>query len=764
MEVRADDRWLHSGQQHLFTPFRETRQFVRLSPMSLAPNGELTLRAVVERLTFVDWVDFTVDAQNRFISAEPRIRDLPNMPGRPTPGPAGPVETHFDRLPQRWFVMPQARVWTIVPVVRTAQLRIGGRWTDTLSFAASDSGYSQTLSGVRTSVVVGDTTVLGTHMWIVADSLTGTATERFLEDELSVDASVTIEQSVSGFVRGRYIYDPTIRLARQRRDTTAMTGTATLRYADGRSFPTPVRFDRRTEYTLHAPSAYSARIAELGQNPEVSTDRVANSATGGLGARLAGGDQRLADSLVAAWERSKNPIERQRLRNANGPGNDRGGAPIWARIDSLARQAGDSILIRAELMSRPAQWDVALVRDVLIPSMAEPGGAFARGYPRDTFYRTVLRLMLDKPPAITLDTASWGLQPEIFDYLAEQGRAASDPRLRDLGVVSLFVRDPRRYADSVRARTRAGSVITADAALLADGVGNAQPWHERTEPPQSGASWREWYRWMGPVPPGMVNRIPPPRTPLLSRLVVRDRLMPFSDFHARAVRISQLVSGRPLIAELQRNVSAAADDSARLVYSTILQGLGELPVDAGAIAERFRTGSATDFSLARNAVRDLFANVSRTTSVAESGVDSATRVLVIGMFMSTIFRADGGFVTVEEKRGVAAPPRVLIPPLNDGTGSVFVVDSMPAAVVSGWRSRAAFIRRDEWNGQDPNEGRQIITIGNPVRVGPFIRMSASWTVFVNSSGVRRGGGGNATLFLLEVGGEWVIVYGMGGVS
>jgi hypothetical protein len=269
---------------------------------------------------------------------------------------------------------------------------------------------------------------------------------------------------------------------------------------------------------------------------------------------------------------------------------------------------------------------------------------------------------------------------------------------------------------------------------------------------------------MGPVPPGIANQVPAPRTPLVSRPVVRNRMMPFSDFHAHAIRISQLVSGRQLIAELQRNLAAVSDDSARLVYSTILQGLGELPVDANAVAERFRLGTATDFSLARTAVSELFANVSRTTSIAESGVDSATRVLVIDRLLASIFRADGQYVTVEAKRGVAVAPRLLIPPLNDGTGSVFAVDSMPAEVVNRWSTRAVFIRSSDWNGLDPNEGRQIITIGNPVRVGPFIRVDARWTVFINSGGVRRGGGGGSTLILLEVAGEWVVVYGAGAVS
>jgi hypothetical protein len=45
--------------------------------------------------------------------------------------------------------------------------------------------------------------------------------------------------------------------------------------------------------------------------------------------------------------------------------------------------------------------------------------------------------MLDKPPALTPDTGSWGFRPAIFNFLAEQRRTAGYPRLRDLGLVSL---------------------------------------------------------------------------------------------------------------------------------------------------------------------------------------------------------------------------------------------------------------------------------------------------------------------------------------
>jgi hypothetical protein len=772
LEQRVGDRWLHAAQQHLFTPFRDARNFLVLTPQAGDTAGMMTLAVTLEtgsRVNNMSAIRMQVAADGHIINVAAAARPLQSslrMTARDSMRQVDAV--NYETLPERAFLMPEARVWEIVPVVRTPVLRVGARWTDTVALSASAPRHTQSLAGIRSSVVAGDTTVAGRTLWIIADSMDASITEQFVEDELSLLTQVTIERRARGVIRGRHLYDPSLRLFRFRFDTTALTGTVTLRYPDGRSFSTPARFDRRREYTLHSIQEYGARVTQLAQHPEVTTDRAPNSAFSEVVQRLRAGEARATDSVFALWNSSRDPLERLRiLSRSSGTGWGRaGGAALSARINEALRQSGDSSLVRASLLAAPRQWTVPVVRDVLIPSHAEPAGALARGESVDGFYRIVVRVMVESPAALERDTARWPLSPSVYEFLAQQGRSAVEPRLRDLGLLSLFVRDPNRWADSVRGRARLGSQIVQEAALMADGVGSSPP-SPPLGVPDSGATWREWYSWMGPLPPGMINRAP--YTPLfINRPVVRDRMMPFGPAHVRAVRMFELRTGRPVVAELRRQLTGADSDSARLVFGTILQGLGEMPVDGAEIAAKFRMGDASDIQLARAALMELLRTANATgrgrgpAGAAIAPVDSATHVAVTTRLIQAILRLGAPLQNLEQKRNLGAGQRVFLAPMNDG--SVFTTDSLPAATVARFRDSASFIRAADYNPLDPNEGRQVIRIGRVSRIGPIIEVRFSWSTLYTVNGVRRGGGGAGVLHLLDIDGEWVVVSQTGGVS
>jgi hypothetical protein len=306
---------------------------------------------------------------------------------------------------------------------------------DTLNLAAAEAEHAQSLRGVRTSTVIGDTVVDGRLLWRIADSSDATIMERFFEDELSYGQRVMIERRVSGTIRSQHLYDPALRLSRTRVDTAALSGSATLRYPDGRSFTSPVRFDRVRESILHTVQSHIARVAALRLAPEVSTDRGLGAASSDLANRVLAGDAQVIDSLAAAFGRSADPVALQRAQFPR-PGRG-GGSPLSARLNDIMIRAGDTATLVFETLSYPQRWDIATLRDLLIPIAADPAAAFAYGIPRDLFYTTAVRRFIVNPPALYSDSASWGFPPAGVDVLAELGRSARGPRLRDVGVLCL---------------------------------------------------------------------------------------------------------------------------------------------------------------------------------------------------------------------------------------------------------------------------------------------------------------------------------------
>jgi hypothetical protein len=323
--------------------------------------------------------------------------------------------------------------------------------------------------------------------------------------------------------------------------------------------------------------------------------------------------------------------------------------------------AGDTATLVFETLGDPQRWDIATLRDLLIPIAADPAAAFAYGIPRDLFYTTAVRRIIVNPPALNSDTASWGFPPAVLDFLAEQGRSAREPRLRDLGLLSLYSRNPRRWADSVLARSRAGSAILEEASLLAAGVGRTDPRGAKVAPPDSGADWRQWYAWLGtrsgPVPQ-------PPVVPIVLRsLPVRSTAIPFGESHARALAMFEVQTGRPVAAELLRNLAAATEDSARSLYTTMLEGIGATAIDAEVLAAQFRSGQETEMEKARTNLRTIFA----TGRASGAGVgpfvingtparpDSATLVEITNQLVAIALGAGPVWTTVEVRvRGLPA--------------------------------------------------------------------------------------------------------------
>jgi hypothetical protein len=771
-EQLSYDRWLQSGQRHMSVPFRPMRTFTRLVPDAAGSAAQMVFRAEFElgyRPFGPDSVRFVLAPDGGFVSAAALAR--------PPFVPAGhnssdslylAMRVNYISIPVRWFLMPAARVWDIVPVVRAARPQPGLRWVDTLGLAAVDGDHRQSLTGVRTSRVLGDTLVDGQLLWRIADSADATIVERFFEDEISYGPQVMIERTVRGTIRSHYLYDPALRLARVRVDTAALSGTATLRYPDGRSFTTPTRFDRIRESRLHPLRALAARVAALRLAPEVTTDQGPGRGAGGvapdLTRRMAAGDPGLMDSLAGVFARASHPVELQR---ANFPSWGAGAvSPLALRINADLIRAGDTATLVRDLLGRPQQWDIPALRDLLIPIAANPAAAFARGIPRDLFYATAVRRIIVNPPVLVRDTSAWGFSPAILDFLAEQGRTAVETRLRDLGLLALYARNPRRYADSVLTRARAGIPVLEEAALLARGVGRANPRAPKTAVPDSGAAWRQWYTWIG-EPSGPVPQ--PPVVPLILRSVPAQRgggagRVPLGESHARALAVYEVQRGRQIVDELRRELASATEDSARVLFTAMLEGLGANAIDANVLAAQFRSGDEGEIARARAQLRTIFgagrgAGVGpRVINAMPSAPDSLTRAQITDRLVAIALGAGPVWPTVEQRvRGVPGPG-VRVEPQRGIVTTVIISDSLPPATIERWRSRATLMSAAEWVRISRTDMRRAYTITGFVQAGPFVNVMLNWSERLppNPSGMQ-GHSGNTRFWLMRIDGEWVVV-------
>jgi hypothetical protein len=313
VEVVTRDRILHGRQNPLHVPTVRATAWIFLDAVNADSAGNtLSVYGQLRSATNGDSVSIRAGLDGRIRSIEGSLRTLPVSPlsaflqGRDSSRVEGRVADLSGRLN-----LPATRVWDLVPSFHPARLEAGATWFDTLSLEATLGQYRQTLRGIRVSRIIRDTTIAGRQFWIVADSATVSSSEVLLDRERTLAADVLIERNASGTVRGRFIYDPSLKLHRARRDTTYLRGTATLIYPDARRFTTPLVVERSREWTLYDPGTYAQRQAQLRAEALASrSGGVVIVATSALEEKLTSGDTTVRDSLLTRWRNTTDADER----------------------------------------------------------------------------------------------------------------------------------------------------------------------------------------------------------------------------------------------------------------------------------------------------------------------------------------------------------------------------------------------------------------------------------------------------------------------
>ncbi|MEJ7811924.1 MAG: hypothetical protein WKG32_16045 [Gemmatimonadaceae bacterium] len=760
VEIQVRDRWMHGRQQPRFTTFAQARSWLSMDSLRAdSAAGAAGAAGAGQHVAYFTLGRFASGRDSGLIvfrrdgrvtaleaSLQPRTRTVPYTQAGDSARDARRRLSSGGRV-----TLPASRLWELIPTFRPARLRAGARWADTLALATEQEGFRQSLRGTRVSTLVGDTTVGGQRLWVVRDSARVHYEERSVEEERTLDTLVSVERSADGVICGWHLYDPSLGLFRVRSDTTLLSGEAVLRYPDGRAFRTPARYERFRQWDLYDAAAFAARQAGLQAERERVSGGMVIVPTTDIARRLAAGDSAARDSLLDAWRRSDDPDERARLFGlvsmwgARAPG-------IRARLDSMRVAAGDTAFLYAWLARRaysPSERaDVADMRQ-MIAFMEEPGWAFALNVSRDWLYENLRQGLLTWPPAVAADTGRRMCTPDACRLLAEQWPVAREPRLRELGLVTLVALDPARWSDTVLARARAGSRFLDPAVLLVRGVGATWPAAAKAELPPPAADWRAWMEWTSGTDPRVAATAAPPPPARPPEWRVR-----FEESHATAIRFYQARTGRDVIGELRRGFAQAESDSARLVYGTMLGGLGALRLSVEEIATYLRGGSPALVALGTRELARLFRD-------PPPRADSATALLLLDRLIATLVEGAPGWPSLRARSDSARPPRGARPEANPRpTRPVFLLaDSLPPALRAKWKDRAAIVTSEEWARRSLREPGDLYTLSSVGRIGPFVRlyMDAAGRLARREDQAPALYGSGTTYYLMELNGEWVAV-------
>lgn len=750
VEQQARERWLHGLQKSRFTPFHATRQWVIVDSIrsdGAARHLYLTLgRNAYGRDSALIVVGPTGQVTRLDAALAHFVRRSVT-----SPGDSARYEERR-RVPDDGGVaLPESRLRDLVPSPPPQAPRTGLTWADTIARVASDGPFRQEMHGTRTSRIVGERIVDGRRLWVVRDSGAVTYEEHYPERERTLDTTVLISRRATGTIRGTHLYDPALPLARQRDDTTSWVGQATLSYPDGRTFHTPARFERTRHWTLLDSPAYAARMAELRSASRRGVGGMVLVPDSRLEKQLAAGDVTARDSLLAVWHRTADPDSAAAIFHLleMWPGS----ADSRALIEHARAAAGDTAYLYTRLSERVQRQEPLDTADVraLLPFMQDPALAWSVNLSRDWPYENLARALTLRPPAAgesDFPYRSVACTSAACRLLADQWHSASEPRLRDVGLVALLATDPAHWADTVLALDGPRHPLLHGAARLARGVAATWDAASKAPMPPPNSDWHAWLEWMDGRDPRYVAIKRQSSLPPRFRQDTLPRVR-FEQSHITAIRFFQARTGRDIVAELRHGYDAATSDTARLVFGTMLEGLGELQPTAPQVVQWFRSGNSAQAALARRMLHAGFAKSAR--------ADTTVTVPLLERLLAAIVDSaplwPNGVADREARR---SDPAILHMPRG-----VFFLDTLglPPRIRAEWGSRVKLLPRSAWHERDVRAPGVFYTIAPITTWGHFARVdvTASERFARKPDEAPRAYASGATYWLMNVDGQWVIV-------
>lgn len=751
VEQQTRERWMHGRGQSRFAPFHSDRHWILVDSIRGDDAGRRLYLTLGRSVDGRDSAVIVVAPSGQIAGLEVGLAPL--RPGFMYPGDSARREDRRRRGTDDGISLQATRLWDLVPTMPSAGLRVGLTWTDTIARAADDGPFHQSVHGTRTSAIIGECVVEGRRLWVVHDSALVTYDERYTEPERTLDTTVLVSRFATGTIRGVHLYDPELHLSRERADTTRLSGDATLRYPDGRAFHTPARFERTRRWELMDAPRYAQRMTELrGERARASGGMVIVPGNA-LEKRLADGGVGARDSLLLAWQHATDPDSAATLFRMVSMWGGRS-ASSRARLDSIRLSAGDTAYLYELLAQRAFRRDPVDSADVraMLPFMEDPSLAWSHGLSRDWLYENLVQALTTWPraaAAVSTPRASVACTVSACELLAAQWRTAREPRLRDVGLVALVSMDPARWADTVLRLAGPEHPLLRGAVALVRGVGATWPAASHAPLPSPTNDWHAWLEWMDGRDPRYVRISSQSALPA----ALRGDTVPgvrFEESHATAVRFVQARTGRDVVAEWRRAYEGATrSDSGRLVFGSMLEGVGALHLTASDVAEGFTSGGPARVTLARSALME---------GARWSPMDSAAADPLVQRLLAVV--VDSAAPWPSGTADLATPRRGSPTILHARRGQIFLdPDGISSVIRAAWGARVQFMTRKEWGARDVREAGVFYTI-NPLRAwGRFVRVALTASErnartpdqapSVNASGI--------TYYLMSREGGWVIV-------
>ena len=567
-----------------------------------------------------------------------------------------------------------------------------------------------------------DTTLNGATHTIVRDSAVVTIGLRSEDTDYARHTRPVRDQRLAGTLVGTRIVDARGDFSVVVSDTATLRGTVGLT-APGITVPhAPLHVTRVGRGVLARDSAYAALLK---RPPRPYEDGNMVQLSQPQGVRLPPMDSAGRRAVLRALARPLPAAERMRLSSRLGEG---------LSPDSLEREmlrlaliAGDSVWA-VERVNNALQYrahgaslsDYALLRSFI----ADPARAFHAGVSRNGLFETLSTALLNSPPALSRDSVDAACMPSACRAMAAEYRTAPDTLLRLLGAIARMTMEPARWSDTVIAAASREPALRS-AALLARGVGATWPSSPKDPIPLPDAPWQAWLRWLANQPTR------------------------FDRSHLVAIAFTERRTGVRYAPAFRQAWRAATNDTARLVYGTMLLGLGERLRNADELVVASLSASPQTRAEAKKEIRVMF---------GDGGVpaDSATATEVGGRLIRILVGT--------EKRWAYTDSASLRPGWGDvkavepaSVPKYLVASSLPANATASARGSAFRVMPPGWR-LAPGQSGQTIHIGEVRRVGPFVRIDASVSTLIGrSSGRSSGNSYGWTLTLVQRGTEWIIV-------
>ena len=661
----------------------------------------------------------------------------------PRTGPfADSAESAFLELGRRQqLAFNEIELWDVVPSLPSTALRVGLVWTDTIARTASDGLFLHSITGTRVSRVVRDTVVSGRRLWVVRDSAAIRYEHTGRSRERTLDTTVVESRIGTGTVRGVHLMDSDLRLFRWRVDTTRVQGEAVLQYPDGRSFRTPARYEEIGRWMLYDGRAYQTFVAERDSASMRESEGLVRVPSNALEQRLQAGDTVARDSLVREWRRTSDPDTAERIFSALRSWlHDK---QSYVALTHMRIALGDTVFWHDELARMFGKEIDTSDVPVMLGFMNDPSIPWAFHRSGDALYERLAEALTTFPPAVLARGERAPCVPAACRLLADQWRTAREPRLRDLGLVALFATDPRRWGDTVLAIDVRQHPLLASSKALAMGVDVMRDAASNASLPPPGSDARAWRDWTEGVDPQHSSRDVSPSGMSPEFRVEQSQIV--------AIRMYSARTGRDVVGELRQGYRSATSESARLIFGSMLQGLGELQLNETDVADAFTSRVPERIALARGAL------VSNLGDSATRMPDAKAAALVDRLIASVVNSTP---LWPNMMAGPRGSVRDALPGLHGASGPIFFdAENIPESVRAKWAGQVAFISKSELQRRNPREGG-IFYFVDPVRVwGRFARvhMELSERRSRAADAVPQAYAAGATYYLMELNGEWVVV-------